>query len=59
MADTKPIPVPEPIPAPILKKMYSVCSRCNGATTYSLPLGDVSCDKCNGTGMVLTGYMEV
>jgi hypothetical protein len=42
-----------------LKKVFNICTRCNGTGIYSLPMGDVPCERCETLGIIQTGWIEV
>ena len=57
-------PFIEPTPAPVTKKIYSICTHCNGTGKISLTMGDASpiespCGWCNGAGKTVFGEVEV
>lgn len=56
--------IPEPIPEPLVKKLYAYCSHCDGTgictlTNGDLPPTEATCEWCNGEGKVLFGEVEV
>jgi DnaJ-class molecular chaperone len=54
---------PDPIPIPLIKKMYAYCSHCGGTGKIYLTNGDdppavETCNWCGGAGKTEFGEIE-